>query len=107
MQYVICEVYKNSLIFCDYLLTVENFMYFTLLSQVQIVSLHTVANLCMNHLTTNRLPLYVSLNTSNESKFVRTFLKLTRYELHYNSIKDRIPAIITHNDSCKLHKIDK
>ena len=38
IQYVICEGYKNSLIFCDYLLTMENFMYFPLLSQAQIVS---------------------------------------------------------------------
>ena len=62
-------------------------MYFTLLSQIQIVSLHTVADLCMNHLTTNRLPMYMSLSPANESKFVRTFLKLSRLELHYNSIK--------------------
>ena len=104
IQYVVCEGYKSTLIFCDYLLNIENFMYFTLLSQVQVISLHTVANLSMNHLATNRLPMYMSLNNSNESKFVRTFLKFTRYELHYNSIKNRIPAIIKHSDNCKLQK---
>ena len=104
IQYVICEGYKNSLIFCDYLLTVENFMYFLLLSQAQIVSLHTVANLSMNHLSRNRLPLYMSLNQTNESKFVRTFLKLSDFELHYTSIKHRIAAIIKHNDNCNLFK---
>ena len=104
IQYVICEGYKNSLIFCDHMLSVENFMYFPLLSQAQLVSLHTVANLSMNHLSKNRLPLYMSLNQTNESKFVRTFLKLTDFELHYTSIKHRIPAIIKHNSSCNLFK---
>ena len=79
-------------------------MYFTLLSQLQVVSLHTVANLCMNHLATNRLPLYMSLNTTNESKFVRTFLKLSKFEFHYSSIKYRIPAIINHNYDCNSLK---
>ena len=103
-QYVICEGFKQSLLFCDQLLTINNFLYFTLLSQVQIVSLHTVANLCMNHLATNRLPLYMSLDAANESKFVRTFLKLTKFELHYNSIKHRITSIIKHAPDCNLLK---
>ena len=107
IQYIICEGYKNSLIFCDYLLSVENFMYFPLLSHVQILSLHTVADLCLNHLTTNRLPLYMSLNRNNELKSVRTFLKLTQLELQYNSIKQRIPAITYHNQNCKLTKMNK
>ena len=104
IQYVISEGYKNSLIFCDYLLTLENFIYFPLLSQPQLVSLHTVANLSMNHLSKNRLPLYMSLNQTSESKFVRTFLKLTDYELHYNSIKHRIPATIKHSHNCNFLK---
>ena len=65
IQYVICEGYKNSLIFSDYLLTQENFIYFTLLSQPQLVSLHTIANLSLNHLSKNKLPLYMSLNQMN------------------------------------------
>ena len=104
IQYVICEGYKHSLIFCDQLLSIENFLYFTLLSRVQLVSLHTVANLCMNHLATNRLPLYMSLDIVNKSKFVRTFLKLTKFEFYYNSIKHRIPSIIKHNHDCTLLK---
>ena len=104
IQYVISEGYKNSLLFCDYMLTPQNFIYFPLLSQPQLVTLQTIANLSMNHLTTNRLPLYMSLNQTNESKFVRTFLKLADYELHYNSIKHRIPSIIRHNNSCILLK---
>lgn len=104
MQYVVCEGYKTTLIFCDYILTAENFMYFALLSQSQIVSFHTCANLCLNHLTVNRLPMYMSLSSANKSKFVRVFLKLSRLELHYNAIKSRITAITNHNRNCKEKK---
>ena len=100
VQYVICEGYKTTLIFCDYLLTADNFMYFALLSQPQMVSLHTSANLCLNNLTVNRLPIYLSLCKGNESKFVRTFLKLSKLELHYNAIKGRITAITKHQTDC-------
>lgn len=100
VEYLICEGYKTTFIFCNNVLTVDNFMYFPLLSHPQLVSLHTCANLSLNHLSTNKLPMYISLTPENESKFVKTFLKLARTELHYNALKSRIIAITKHAQTC-------
>ena len=104
-EYIICEGYKKHLIFTFNILDSSSFRYFPLLNNLgSLVSVHTSAILCLNHITTNKLPLYLKLNPKDESKFVRTFLKFTHQEFQYNTIKSRILHIVKHITTCKNKK---
>ena len=104
-EYILCEGYHEHILITFKILDSNTFTYFPLLNSVgSLISLHTSAVLCLNHITTNKLPLYLKISPRHESKFVRTFLKFTHMEFQYNTIKSRILNIVKHSVICKNNK---
>lgn len=101
IQYIICEGYKTHLIFTNAALDSEKFKYYTLINGIgNLVSVHTSAILTLNHLSVNKLPIYLHFDVKEESKFVRTFLKFCYTEFQYNTIKPRLSNIIKYAINC-------
>lgn len=74
--------YNHHLLFTTTIVTPEKFKYFELFKEKeQLVSLHTVAILCLNHIATNQLPVYLNILPTTEQKVIKTFLKFTQNEL--------------------------
>ena len=96
---MLIEGYNNNLLFSSINFD-ENFKYHPILNKPNLVTIHTMANLSINHLTENKLPMYFNLNKNIESKFVKVFLKLAKTEFQYKVIKPRLKYLVKHKNSC-------
>lgn len=96
IQFMMVEGYKKSLLFISCLLN-DDFKFIAGFDdKATTVSVHTMSNLILNHLSDNKLPLYFNLKKPTKSKFVKVFLKLSKTEFTYNVIKSRLKFLIKH-----------
>ena len=97
---MLIEGYNNNLLFSSVNFDV-NFKYYPILNKPNLVTIHTMSNLVLNHITDNKLPMYFNLNKNMESKFVKVFLKLTKTEFQYKIITPRLKYLVKHENTCK------
>ena len=100
IQFLVVEGYKKHFLYTSTILNWD-FKYIVLTSQSSLVTISTMANLTLNHVNENKLPIYFNLSKNIESKFVREYLKLAKTEFQYSLLKNRLIFLVNHEKTCK------